>query len=361
MSTASAPGGAPEESGGSTAPAARPRATIASIAAEAGVSVPTVSKVLNGRSDVARSTRARVEEVMARHQYKRRSRGPSPSGPPLVDLVFHEMESEWALEIVRGVEATLADLGASVVLTASGGKHRPGQQWLDGVLARRPMGVILVMSTLTSNQREQLESRSIPFVALDTDGEPPAGVPAVGSTNWDGGMAATGHLIELGHHRVAVISGPKDVLCSRARVDGFRSAHERAGLSYDPELIRWGDFYIAGGYEHAMELLARPDRPTSIFAGADMQAVGVLRAARELGLSVPRDLSVVGYDNLPLADWFSPRLTTVNQPLQAMAKTATSMMLTLAEGKQPPALRVDLATDLVVRESTAPPPHGVRS
>src|SRR5690625_482397 len=159
MSTASAPGGAPDESGGSTPPAARPRATIASIAAEAGVSVPTVSKVLNGRSDVARSTRARVEEVMARHQYKRRSRGPSPSGPPLVDLVFHEMESEWALEIVRGVEATLADLGASVVLTASGGKHRPGQQWLDGVLARRPMGVILVMSTLTSNQREQLESR----------------------------------------------------------------------------------------------------------------------------------------------------------------------------------------------------------
>ena len=340
---------------------ARPRATIASIAAEAGVSVPTVSKVLNGRSDVAPATRARIEVVMARHQYKRRTRGPSPSGPPLVDLVFHEMESEWALEIVRGVEATLASLGASVVLTASGGAHRPGQAWLDGVLARRPLGVILVMSTLTSAQREQLESRSIPFVALDTDGEPPAGVPAVGSTNWDGGMSATRHLIELGHRRVGVISGPKDVLCSRARVDGFRSAHERAGLTYDPDLIRWGDFYIAGGYEHAIDLLARPDRPTAIFAGADMQAVGVLRAARELGLSVPGDLSVVGYDNLPLADWFSPRLTTVNQPLRAMAKTATSMMLSLAEGQQPPALRVDLATELVVRESTAPPPAGVRS
>lgn len=334
----------------------RPRATIALIAAEAGVSVPTVSKVLNGRADVARATRARVEQVMARHQYKRRTRGPVPSGPPLVDLVFHQMESEWALEIVRGVESTLASLGASVVLTGSGGEHRPGQAWLDGVVARRPLGVILVMSTLTSTQREQLESRSIPFVALDTDGEPPAGVPAVGSTNWDGGLSATRHLIELGHHRIAVISGPKDVLCSRARVDGFRSAHDRAGLDYDQNLIRWGDFYIAGGYQHAMDLLTHKDRPTAIFAGADMQAVGVLRAARELGLSVPGDLSVVGYDNLPLASWFSPRLTTVNQPLQAMAKTATTMMLSLADGQQPPALRVDLATELVVRDSTAPPP-----
>ena len=361
MPPSSAPDSSPAASATDAATgSARPRATIASIAAEAGVSVPTVSKVLNGRSDVAPATRARIEEVMARHQYKRRTRGPAPSGPPLVDLVFHEMESEWALEIVRGVETTLATLGASVVLTASGGAHRPGQAWLDGVLARRPLGVILVMSTLTSAQREQLESRAIPFVALDTDGEPPTGVPAVGSTNWDGGLSATRHLIELGHRRVAVISGPKDVLCSRARVDGFRSAHERAGLTYDPDLIRWGDFYIAGGYEHAMDLLARPNRPTAIFAGADMQAVGVLRAARELGLSVPDDLSVVGYDNLPLADWFSPRLTTVNQPLRAMAKTATSMMLSLADGQQPPALRVDLATELVVRESTAPPPAGAR-
>ncbi|WP_435738529.1 LacI family DNA-binding transcriptional regulator [Cellulosimicrobium sp. PMB13] len=330
-------------------------ATIASIAVEAGVSVPTVSKVLNGRPDVAAATRARVEAALERHQYRRRRSAPS-NPTPLIDLVFHRLASAWSLEIIKGVEDAAAAAGVAVVLSELGGEHRPPQDWLDGVLARRPLGVLLVLSSLDQSQRHQLESRSIPFVVVDTEGEQPAGVPTVGSNNWSGGLSATRHLLGLGHRRVAIVSGPSDVLCSRARIDGYRSAHDEAGIAVDPELVRYGDFYVDGGYEHGKALLSLPDHPTAIFAGSDMQALGVLRAARELGLRVPEDLSVVGYDDLPLARWIGPELTTVHQPLQEMAGTATRMVLDLARGERPVNLRLDLATELVVRESTAPPP-----
>lgn len=334
--------------------AGRSTATIATIAAEAGVSVATVSKVLNGRSDVAPATRARIEASLERHRYRRRYRRQS-IGLPQIDLVFHEFDSGWAMEIIRGVEAVTSTAKVDLVLSQLGGEHRPRQQWLDGVLARRPLGVLLVLSNLNQAQQRLLASRSIPCVVVDTDGATPAAVPTVGSNNWNGGLLATRHLLELGHRRIAVISGPTDVLCSRARVAGFRSAHDEAGLPVDPDLIRHGNFYVEGGFEHGMELLSRPDRPSAVFAGSDMQALGLMRAARRLGLRIPEDLSVVGYDNLPVADWMVPTLTTVNQPLQDMAGTATRILLDLSRGIQPTASRIDLATELIVRESTAPP------
>lgn len=330
--------------------------TIAEIAREVGVSVPTVSKVLNGRADVAPATRSRVEEALERHRYRRRRPAPPPTGAGLVDLVFHRLGSTWAMEIIRGVEAAAAASRASVILSELGGGHRPPQTWLDTTLARPPLGVLLVASRLTAAQQRRLTSRSIPFVVIDTDGEPPAGVPTVGSDNWNGGLVATRHLLELGHRRVAAISGPTDMLCSRARIDGFRSALEEAGASFDPALVRTGNFYVESGYSEGRALLSLPDRPTAIFAGSDMQAIGVVRAAQELGLRVPHDVSVVGYDDIPIAQWTSPALTTVRQPLSDMGAAATRMLLELASGSTPAVRRLNLATELIVRESTAPPP-----
>jgi LacI family transcriptional regulator len=336
-----------------------PRSTIAAIAAEAGVSVPTVSKVLNGRRDVAPDTRARIEAAIARTGYRaRRGNGRSTTRARLIDLVFHDHGAPWAAEIIRGVETVAGPARVGVVLSELGGAHRPAQEWLDDVLARRPLGVILVLSDLDAAQRQQLETRAIPFVVVDTAGEPPPGVPTVGSANWNGGLLATRHLVELGHRRIAVISGPPDVLCSRARIDGYRSALDAAGIPIDPSLIRNGDFWVDGGYRHGMELLSRPDRPTAIFAGSDFQALGVLRAARELDLRIPQDVSVVGYDDLPVISWIGPPLTTVRQPLQEMASTAARMVLDLADGVVPRNQRIDLAVELVVRESTAPPAPG---
>lgn len=329
-------------------------ATIATIADEVGVSVTTVSKVLNGRADVAAATRAKVEASLERHRYRRRPKR-QPTGTAQIDLVFHEFDWAWAMEIIRGVEAVTAKAKIDVVLSQLGGRHRPSQQWLDSVVARRPLGVLLVLCNLTEPQRQQLQRRSIPFVVVDTDSATSASVPTVGSNNWNGGLLAARHLLELGHRRIALISGPEDVLCSRARAAGFQFAHNEFGVAVDPSLVRYGSFYVDAGYEHGMDLLTRPDRPTAIFAGSDMQAMGVLRAARQLGLDVPRDVSVVGYDNLPVAAWLGPALTTVNQPLRDMAGTATQMLLDLARGANLATSRIDLVTELVVRESTAPP------
>lgn len=331
-----------------------PTATIAAIAEEVGVSVATVSKVLNGRADVAAQTRARVEESLERHSYRRRAKR-KPAGAGQVDLVFHELDSAWAMEIIRGVEAVTEPVGADVVLSQLGGAHHPPQHWLDAVLARRPLGVLFVLCSPTKAQQERLRRQDIPFVVVDTDSATTASVPTVGSNNWNGGLLATRHLLELGHRRIAIISGPEDVLCSRARLAGFRAAHEEAGLEVDRDLVRYGTFHLDAGYQHGMALLERRDRPTAVFAGSDMQALGVLRAARQLGIDVPRGLSVIGYDNLEVAAWTDPALTTVDQPIRDMAGTATRMVLDLAHGRGPSTSRIDLVTELVVRESTAPP------
>jgi LacI family transcriptional regulator, xylobiose transport system transcriptional regulator len=327
--------------------------TISRIAQEAGVSVPTVSKVLNGRADVAPATRARVEALIDKHGYQRR-RGNRSAGARMVDLVFHELDSPWAVEIIRGVERVAREERLAVVLSECGGAHTPRQEWIEGVLARKPDGVVMVFSDLDPSQRRQLLARNIPCVVVDANGEPNNDVPAIGSTNYRGGLAATRHLLELGHRRIASIGGPEKVWCSRARLDGYRAALEDAGIQVEPGLIRHGDYHVESGYEQGLELLRLQNRPTAIFAGSDMQALGLYRAARELGLRIPEDLSVVGYDDLPVAEWIGPALTTIRQPLIEMAEQATRLVLSLARGQRPPSTRIDLATSLVVRQSTAP-------
>jgi LacI family xylobiose transport system transcriptional regulator len=144
------------------------------------------------------------------------------------------------------------------------------------------------------------------------------------------------------------------MLCSHARLDGYRSALGMAGIEADPALVRYGDFHVEGGFERALELLDLPEPPTAIFAGSDLQALGVLEAARVRGLRVPQDLSVVGYDDVPVARWSSPALTTVHQPLREMAEEAVQMIMRLRD-QEPVTTRLELATSLVVRKSTAAP------
>lgn len=343
----------PQQEKASAGESSESTATLAEIARAAGVSAPTVSKVLNGRADVAPGTRTRVEELLLRHGYRRR-RGASQQSQ-LIDLVFHELDSAWAMEVVRGVENVAREEGLSLVLSESAGRLTPGQTWVDGVLARRPAGVILVLSDLDAAQRAQLTSRSIPFVVVDPAGDPGDDIPSVGAANWQGGLAATRHLTGLGHRRIGVIGGPARMMCSRARLDGYRAALETSGVPMDPELVREGEFNHEDGYTAALDLLRLPEPPTAVFAGNDLQALGVYEAARELGLRIPEDLSVVGFDDLPITRWIGPPLTTVRQPLIEMAETAARLVLDLGRGRQPATTRVDLATSLVVRSSTAPP------
>lgn len=330
------------------------RTTLAQIAEEAGVSLATISKVLNGRSDVAASTREKVELLLSSHGYQRRGSA-SSSRSALIELVFHELDRIWSMELIDGVESVAKTHGLSVVLTVTGDRHSPAREWIEGVLRRRPAGVVLVFSELAPELRERLRSRAIPFVIVDPAGDPSPDAPSVGSANWSGGLAATRHLIELGHRRIAAITGPGDMMCSLARLDGYRSAMNSAGLPIDPSWERYGDFHVGGGRDRMAELLALPERPTAVFAGSDLQALGALEAARAVGLSVPDDLSIVGYDDIPVAQWVSPRLTTVHQPLRRMGEEAAKLVLELGRSTPASTPRMDLATSLVVRDSTAPP------
>lgn len=330
----------------------RPR-TIAEIAELAGVSVPTVSKVVNGRADVASETRALVESLMREHGYQRRKK--APAAAPLLELVFHELEGAYAMEVIKGVEQVAREHHLAVVLSELQGRHTPGRGWMEGVLNRRPTGVISVFSGLSTAQRDQLRSRGIPFVLVDPTGEPGHEFPSVGASNWTGGLAATRHLLDLGHRRIATVTGPANVLSSRARLDGYRAALDGAGVPVDPALIRQGDFHLEDGLAHGRRLLALVDPPTAVFAGNDVQALGVYQAAHEAGLRIPQDLSVIGFDDLPPARWSIPPLTTVRQPLTEMAAAAAGMVVTLAAGAPVARTRLELSTELIVRASTAPP------
>lgn len=328
------------------------RATLALIATDASVSVSTVSKVLNGRKGVSSETRARVEGLLRSHGYNRR--GTSPAAE-LIEVVFSELDSYWAIDIIRGVERVASEEDMGLVLTKSGDRHSPSPDWIESVIRRRPVAVVLIFSDLSPEHKQRLQTQNIPFVVVDPAGDPAPDVPSVGSANWAGGVLATQHLIDLGHRSIAMITGPTDMMCSRARVGGFRSAMESAGLPVKETSILGGNFLHEGGVARAKQLLTSADPPTAIFAGSDIQALGVYEAARLLGVNVPVDLSVVGYDDVQIARLAGPALTTVRQPLSDMAEQAARLALRLRTKRAGESLRIDLGVDLVVRESTRAP------
>ncbi len=325
------------------------RATMAEVAAAAGVSIPTVSKVLNGRSDVAPGTRERVVRLLAELGYVPQPRVRRRVG--VIDLVLTEF-SEWATEIVRGAEAAALAFGSRIAVSAVRGDVAE-HLWWRSVTASRTDGVVLVLTELATPRRDHLAAFRVPVVVIEPASDPGPCVPSVGAANWAGGLRATEHLLELGHRRIGTITGRPGLECSRARLDGYRTALRRAGIAIDPTLIAAGDFHYESALAAASAMLALANPPTAIFAASDVQAMGVYEAARQHRLRLPEDLSVVGFDDVPMAAFASPPLTTLHQPLAEMAALAVRRLL----GRGDAALsgRVELATSLVVRASSAPP------
>ena len=330
------------------------RATLETVAAAAGVSLATVSKVLNDRQDVGATTRQRVQRLLDEYEYTHPHRPASRRGPVRrpVELVFAALDSPYSVEILRGVTAGPLD---AVVTALPAMRERGG--WSRDLAARGRAGAIVVTSELDAEDQANLAASRLPYLLIDPAGELPSpSVATVGATNWAGGVSATRHLLGLGHRRIAAIGGPETMLCSRARLAGYSSELASWGIATDPELVRHGSFHHHGGHEAALALLALPEPPTAIFAGSDEQAFGVVEAARVTGRRVPQDLSVVGFDDLPVSRWFSPPLTTVRQPLVEMGRTAAAMLAEMIEERHPHGRQVELATELVVRSSTAAPP-----
>ncbi|WP_405451467.1 LacI family transcriptional regulator [Streptomyces achromogenes] len=333
--------------------------TLAVVAREAGVSVPTASKVVNGREDVAPETRRRVTEALDRLGYVRRPRFPSAGAPGLVDLVLHSLDSSRSGAVLSGVEAAAYEAGLEVVVSAApaGGRDaRPEQGRLDKLTARGSSGVLFHLAELSAAQYAWLDHHRIPYVLIDPAHEPPAGVVSVGAANWQGGMCATGHLLELGHERIALIAGHRRTMAGEARLAGYRSALASAGVPYRAEYVRHTDSDETSARSRTHELLDLPEPPTAVFVCSDRMALGVYAALAERGVRVPEEMSVVGFDDLPEARWAAPALTTVRQPLAEMAATALRLLVRITDGERPEGTRTELSTRLVRRASTAPPP-----
>lgn len=327
--------------------------TVAAIARLAGVSAPTVSKVLNGRPGVSEATRSRVELLLREQGYRRPERVVRAAS---VEVVFYGMQGQLAVDVMRGVTSIVADHGLAAAFTDARHEELTGRSWARELLARRPTGVIAVHIGFTPEQHGLLTASGIPLVSLDPAGEPLHPVPSVAAANRLGGIAAAQHLLDLGHRRIGIITGPLERLCSRDRLEGTRAAMEAAGAPLEPRLLRKGQWFsFEEGAVFGRELLGLAEPPTAVVCGNDLQALGVYEAARQAGVRIPEDLSVVGFDDISYTRWCGPPMTTVRQPFADMGAAAAELVLALAAGESVTRIRTELAADLVVRASTAAP------
>lgn len=332
------------------------KATLASIAEIAGVSVPTVSKVINGRDDVATATRDRVLEVLRRFEYRsnvqRRHRN---DGPELIDVVVDSVTSAYYTEVMDGILECTASAELDVVMSATSAARMTADERATRMLNSGRHGLLLVTSKWTPAEMKTFQDRGIPVVVIDPLNPPDPGVVSVGATNWAGGKAATKHLLDLGHTRIAFIGGRETAECSQARQHGYMAALMEHGVEVRSEYILPGDFRVESGHEGLKKLLALKTPPQAVFAANDSTAIGVLNEAKKRGIAVPEELSVVGFDGTYLSEQAVPQLTTVAQPLRDLGRTAVRALIRGMKGDSPDSHRVELATRLIVRESTAPP------
>jgi DNA-binding LacI/PurR family transcriptional regulator len=330
------------------------RPTIAQIAQIAGVSVPTVSKVLNGRTDVASQTRERVERVIEEYGFvrNRAARALRKGKTGLVDLILPRLDDEYFLPILEGVSQVLHDAGVRLVLTSSNYQPEEEVQWIETVTDHSTDGILLVLPS--GEAIEHLERSNLPFVLIHNQGGLLSTAPSVRITSWEGGFVATSHLINLGHKRIAYIGKTSLARDAIERLAGYRAALEEAHLPHDPQLQCPGEFTEIDGYTATKTLLELPDPPTAIFAGNDRQAAGVYRALHEVGISVPEQMSVIGFDNLLYTEIMNPALTTVHAPRLELGRTAATMLLRLINGETLEMTRVVLPTEFIERQSCRP-------
>ncbi|MDI5971016.1 LacI family DNA-binding transcriptional regulator [Streptomyces sp. SL13] len=333
---------------------ARPRSkhvTVRAIAAEAGVSIATVSRVVNGQAQVTPETQDRVRRAAER--LGAAAAGPRGAGPGAVYVRCPYVLSDYFGVIVTSIADTLALHGRDLVLGA--GESAQGAHVLAALPQDRGIvGAVLILPPEPGGELQELRATGFPFVVVDPRTPPPRDIASVSAANFAGARSATAHLTALGHRRIGIIGGPREWLASQSRLAGHTSALADSGTLPAAELRRSVEPTAEHGYRAAHELFDLPERPTALVAFNDKVAVGILHAAHERGLRVPADLSVVGFDDSDLSRSTLPTLTTVRQPLEEMGRLAVSLLTRILEGHTVDTLHIELATHLVPRDSTGP-------
>ncbi len=325
---------------------------IADVAAAAGVSVATVSKVINDRYGVAEQTSARVRAVIEQLGYTSslvaqslRSRRSN-----VIGILASDIEP-FNAELLKGAAHAIRGTDYDLVVFSDCGQRKDQVGWERRALGRVSAltdGAILITPSSVDVTFEA------PLVAVDHN-VASAALPTVDSDNLSGAVAATEHLIALGHRRIGFLAGRRDLESARLREEGYHQALEAAGIPFVPELVRVGGYHPDTAREAACELLACDPRPTAIFAANDVSAIETIDVARSLGLDVPGDLSVVGFDNVPESALCEPPLTTVEQPIQRMGREAVKLLLDLIDDASREPEHLVLPTRLVVRGSCGAP------
>lgn len=328
-------------------------ATIVDVARTAGVSVSTVSKVINDRYGVATGTASRVREVIADLGYESSlvARSLRSHRTGVLGVLVAEFEP-FSTELLKGLSHAAMDSGYELLAHAGGNSLAGHAGWERRSLARLS-GTLIDGAILVTPTTSEL-GRGIPVVAIDPH-DASIDPPSVDSDNLAGAQQAVDHLLGLGHRRIGFLAGRPDLLSAQRREQGYRRALAAAGVAVDDSLLRVGGFRAETAAGPARELLDRPDRPTAVFAANDLTAIKTMEVAAELGLSVPGDLSVIGFDDVPEASRPATPLTTIAQPLRRMGEQAMEMLLALLRGEELAARHLTLATHLVVRSSTAAP------
>jgi len=326
--------------------------TIIDVAREAGVSYTTVSRVLNNKGSVKAETRKRVLLAMTRLGYvvDQRARSLAGGHSQVIGLLVHDVGTSYIGEIIRGVDAEVASAQYDLLLYTTHRRKTKESAYVITLTRGMADGLLLVLPRDPGAYLETLRQHRFPHVLIDHRGGDEE-APAVAAANWQGAYEATEYLIELGHRRIGFITGAMDQICAQDRLAGYETALADHGIAFDAGLVYRGDFFQPLGYAGASVLLELPHPPTAIFASNDVSAFGVMEAVREHGLRIPNDVSVLGFDDIPQAAHVHPPLTTVRQPLEEMGRQATCMLLEHIKDPLRPPKRVELPTELVLRQS----------
>ena len=329
--------------------------TIADVAARAGVSKTTVSRVLNGKGELDLRTAERVRQVIAELGYvpSARAVGLARGRTRIVGMLVPSLTWPWMGEVLQGAVDVVESEGYGLLLFTFNRGEESMHQFASQVSAQSFDGLLVIEPEGTLTYIEQLHARGLPVVLIDDRARRPQ-FPSVATTNRAGGECAARHLLELGRRRPLVITGVERFGCTHERLDGFRDTYAEAGFELDPRLVFEGDFTHASGRRGVQYALDQRLEFDAIFAHNDLSAGGAIQAVRETGRNVPNDVSVVGFDDIPYAEHTEPPLTTVHQPMRQMGQAAARMLMGYFGGTPLPAEPQVLPTTLIVRSSTAP-------